>query len=144
MTLHTLLLPYTGQFLPNTVEVVTEGTPQTAQALLVTTQEHRDVILFSAGHGATSCHTGWQTDSHAACVRLNEQQEVTAGFLVNGSILTRDGRDLLRVDRPIRFAAILVQAGQTRIELSEPAEVVTTLPHARIVIMPTLEGIHSQ
>jgi hypothetical protein len=144
MTLHTLLLPYAGQGLPGTVDVVPEGTPQTAQTLLVTTQEHRDVFLFSAGHGATSCHTGWQTDGRAACVRLNDRQEVWAGFLVNGTVLTRDGQDLLRIDRPVGFAAILVQAGQTRIELSEAADVVTTLPNACIVIAPTLEGMHAQ
>jgi hypothetical protein len=144
MTLHTLLLPYAGQFLPGTVAVVAEGTPQTAQTLLVTTPEHRDVLLFSAGQGATCCHTGWQTDGRAACVRLNDRQDLWAGFLVNGSVLARDGQDLFRTDRPVDFAAILVQAGQTHIELSEPAEVVTTLPNACIVIAPTLEGMHSQ
>jgi hypothetical protein len=144
MTLHTLLLPYAGQVPPDTVEVVTEGTPQTAQVLLVTTREHRDVLLFSAGQGVTSCHTGWRTDARAACVRLSERQELWAGFLVDGSVLALDGQDVLRVDKQICFAAILVRAGQTRIELSEPAEVVTTLPNARIVIAPNLEGIHPQ
>jgi hypothetical protein len=141
VSFHTLLIPFTGQFTPGTVDVRSVGAPQMAQTVLITAQGHRDVILFSTAEGAKRFHEGWQTDSHAACVRLSQQQEVTAAFLVRGSFLSHDGRDLLRIDRMVRFAAIQMQSGQACIELSEPAEVTTTLPNPRIVMAQNSEGM---
>jgi hypothetical protein len=141
VTLHTLIMPFTGEFAPATVEVLPVETPQVAQILRITTSSYCDVLLFSTVAGKKSGSAGWQTDSHTAYIRLSKEQEIIAGFIVDGSVLALDGHDLLRVDRKIRFGAILVHAGQTRIELSEPAEVVTTLPNPQLIIAPTSEGM---
>ena len=143
IALHTLIMPFAGQFTPGMVEVLPVGTPQVAQILRITTQEYRDVLWFSTVAGEKSCAAGWLTDSHTAYIRLSKEQEVMAGFMVDGSVLACNGRDLLRVDRKLRFGAMLVQADQTRIELSEPAEVVTTLPNPHLVIASTSEGMPS-
>jgi hypothetical protein len=143
LTVHTLLVPQTAPCSPDTVTVVPGDQTQSAQTLLVTSPGRRDVVVFSTAVEEISFYEGWRTDSRAASVRLNEEQEFRAGFFIQGSGLTRDGRDLLRVDRKIRCAAVLVQPGQTYIELSEPAEVATTLPNPRIVIAPTSEGMHT-
>ena len=144
MTCHTLLLPLTELCSPDTVAVVPVDLPQQVQTVLITLPGRRDVIMFSKVEKEIAFYEGWCTDSHAACVRLSEQQELSAGFFINGSGFTLDGRDLLRVERRIGFGAVLVQPDQTYIELSEPVEVSTTLPNPRIVIATTSEGMHTQ
>ena len=144
MTCHTLLLPLTELCSPDTVAVVPVDLPQQVQTVLITLPGRRDVIMFSKVEKEIAFYEGWCTDSHAACVRLSEQRELSAGFFINGSGFTLDGRDLLRVERRIGFGAVLVQPDQTYIELSEPVEVSTTLPNPRIIIATTSEGMHTQ
>jgi hypothetical protein len=146
MTVHTLLMPCTTPGSPDTLTVEPVGqtqSTQTFQTLLITSQGRHDVVVFSTAAAEIAFFEGWRTDSRAACIRLNERQELTAGFFINGSGFALNGGDLLRVDRQIRCAAVLVQPDQTYIELSEPAEVRTTLPNPRIVIAPTSEGMHT-
>ena len=143
MTCHTLLLPLTDLYSSDTVAVVPVDLPQQAQTVLITSPGRRDVIMFSRLAKEIAFYEGWRTDSHAACVRLSERQELRAGFFINGSGFVLDGRDLLRVERRIGFGAVLVQPDQTYIELSEPVEVHTTLPNPRIVIAATSEGMHT-
>ncbi len=139
LTLHMLLMASRER----DIELDVVGTPVrldngalAGHTLAVTCGDTQDLLFFAGITAWVTFHSTWQTDAQIAWVRVDRQGEAIAGAMVEGSELSCDGRPVLQAEKRLQVAAFAHVAGQACIELSEAAEVSTSIPGA-CVRMPT-------
>jgi hypothetical protein len=140
--LHTLLVPFRGDSCGACVSLLpmeSDAASPVDRAFVVSRPGGRDMWVFSSG-GMTRFHDGWVTDARLAVVRTDEAGRVTGCVLVSGSRLDVNGEPLLRVDRPVRAATLSVTAEGPVVELSEAAQVHTSVPGRPLVLFPQRAG----
>jgi hypothetical protein len=111
-----------------------------SQAFLVKLGRRRDVIFFSSAAGMIPFYKEWLTDAHVVWLKLDEQGDIAACVLINGSYLVVGEQDFLRLDRQIPFVAFSLIDGYPVFELSESAKVITSFLNAQIVVSGDSEG----
>jgi len=143
IALHTLLIPLHAGMLNMQVDVEPvcgRVRSSVSQAFLVKLGRRRDVVFFSSAAGMIPFYKEWLTDAHVAWINLDEQGDIAACVLINGSSLVVGERDLLRLDRQIPFAAFSLMDGYPVLELSESAKVITSFLDAHIMVSGNSEG----
>jgi ferric-dicitrate binding protein FerR (iron transport regulator) len=85
----------------------------------------RDLWAFSTGPVA-HFHDRWFTDARAVCVQLGDAGQVKGWMLVGGSRITLNGEPIVELDRRVRAATLRMVNGRRTIELSEPANLVSS------------------
>ena len=143
IALHTLLIPLHASTMNMQVDVEPvcgRVRSSVSQAFLVKLGSRRDVIFFSSAAGMIPFYREWLTDAHVVWINLDEQGDIGAFVLINGSSLVVGERDLLRLDRQIPFAAFSLVDGYPVLELSESAKVMTSFLNARIMVSGNAEG----
>jgi hypothetical protein len=146
LALHTLLIPFQETQPDIQVDVQSvcgKVRSPIGQTFLISHKCRKDIVYFSSVIGMVPFYKEWVTDAHVVWVRLDEQEGVVAYMLIGGSSLIVDGRNLLRLDKKLPFASLSLEQGYPVLELSEQAEVTTSLPNTRIVISrPSKEICH--
>lgn len=140
---HTLLVPFRAEPAKISAEAIPVSCGTGAalpQAFLVTIGERRDVVIFSSDGRPVQFHGDWLTDARAAWIRLDGTGRAEACVLINGSTLIVDGEPILRTSRAVGCAAARCRPREAVIELSEPTDLSTSLPNARVVVAANSQG----
>jgi hypothetical protein len=143
IALHTLLIPVHVGTLNMQVDVKPvcgRVRSSVSQAFLVQLGGRRDVVFFSATAGLIPFYKEWRTDAQVAWITLDEQSDIAAGALINGSSLVVGEQDLLRLERKVPLAAFSLVDGYPVLELSEATKVITTFLNARNTVASNSEG----
>jgi len=125
---HTLIVPFRGGspwVRVNVRSIESDAESPVDRAFEVFRPGGRDVWAFSSG-GTARFHNNWFTDARVACVQLDDAGRVTGCALIDGSRIDIDGPPLVELDQRVRAATMSVIQGHTTIELSEPAQVVSS------------------
>lgn len=135
--LHTLLIPFRDTLPEIKVESCVVGVDSQAingQALTITAAKTKDIMLFSTASKIIQFDENWESDARVAWIRLDGNGDVIACALLDGSLLRSDSKMLLHLEKRIRFAALSLEEGESRIELSESSKVLTSYPSPCIMI----------
>lgn len=134
---HTLIVPFHGTTPAVQARVLPgQSTRLNGEPTVLTIQSGsiRDIVIFSAMREVKSFFEGWATDARMACWRLEPGGALICAGIVGGSYLKKNGEDVLTMQKPIQFGALMADEHDTTIELSEPTHVRTRYANPRLVV----------